>query len=66
MELDPKMVVKIVDRARADRAIVDRYNANLLRAQGIEPTAERLQAMCDQNMEVALVAEAQRKRLSNQ
>lgn len=64
MELDPEMVAKIQAKARADRAIVDRYNATWLRDQGIEPTPELLQEYCDTNVEVALREERARKRMT--
>jgi hypothetical protein len=62
VELDPEIVARIQARARADRALVDRYNAEVLRSQGIEPTPEHLQAMCGENIAAALAAEAERKR----
>jgi len=60
-EVDPAIVERIRARARADRAIVDEYNADLLRAQGVEPTPEHLQAMCGENIAAALVAAAAKK-----
>lgn len=55
-DLDQAIVERLRAKARADRAIVDEYNAGVLRAQGIEPTPERLQEMCGENIAAALAA----------
>lgn len=69
MAIDPVMVAKIQAKARMDRQIVDRYNAELLASQGIEPTQARLQELCMHNIAAAFAAEAEaeavKRRLSS-
>jgi hypothetical protein len=56
MPLTQEQIESIRANARETRAIVDAYNSNILRSQEIEPTPERLQSMCGDNIQEALAA----------